>query len=122
MTRQHIEDDLHKAVAEYLDLALPLDACWTTIPAGGGGRVRGAKLKAMGYKAGWPDILIIYRQRAFHIELKAPRRGLSKDQKARHPSILNAGAPIAVCQRIEEVEGTLRGWGLPLRASTRSAA
>ncbi len=116
--RTRLEDIFHKAVARFLDLALPDDACWTTIPAGGGGKVRGAKLKAMGYKPGWPDILIIYRQQAFNIELKAPQGRLSKAQKDRHPLIRNAGAPIAICQRIEEVEGSLRGWGIPLRATT----
>ena len=122
MTRQHPEDDLHMSVARFLDLALPLDSAWTTVEHGGKrGKREAARLKAKGVKAGWPDILIIYRQRALTIELKALGGRLSNNQKLRHPMILRAGAPVAVCSRIEEVEGTLRGWGLPLRATTGAA-
>ncbi len=117
--RAHPEDDLHMAVAQFLDLALPHDAAWTTVEHGGKRSKReSGRLKAKGVKPGWPDILIVYGQRAYTIELKAPGGRLNKNQKIRHPIIRNAGVPVAVCRRIEEVEGTLRGWGLPLKATT----
>ncbi len=119
MTRRaHPEDKFHKSVAKFLDLALPIDACWTTIPAGGGGLVRGAKLKAMGYKAGFPDLLVVYRGRLICIELKAKGRKPSKEQLAMHERLMLAGAlvyPCATC--IEQVEGFLRAI-IPLRATT----
>ena len=119
MTRRaHPEDDFHKTVAQFLDHALPEDSWWTTIPAGGGGKVRGALMKAKGYRAGSPDIEIIWRGQAYFIELKVGRKTPSDNQRACHADLLTAGAYVVVSRRIEEVEGTLRGWGFPLRAST----
>ncbi len=119
--RNHPEDDFHMAVADYLDLALPEDAVWTTIPAGGGGKVRGARLKAMGYKAGWPDLQVVYRGRLICIELKSAKGRLSPAQRAMHERLTLAGALVYTATRIEEVEGFLRAT-VPLRATTGAAA
>jgi len=119
--RQHPEESLQRAVAAYLDLALPEDACWTTIPAGGGGRVRGAKLKGMGYKAGWPDLQIVYRGRLICIELKSEKGRLSKPQKAMHERLTLAGAAVFTATSLAEVEHILHCFGMQLRASTRAA-
>ena len=43
---------------------------FTAFPAGGGGRVRGAKLKKAGLQAGWPDIQLVYQGRYFGLEVK----------------------------------------------------
>ena len=118
------ETALHISVAQYLDMALPESATWTTIGHGGGGKTRGAKLKQMGVKPGWPDIIILHKGIAwgcytfatYFIELKTEKGRLSKHQKAAHAQIRNAGGIVAVCRSIPEVEGTLRGWGIPLKA------
>ncbi len=115
--RKHPEDDFHMAVASYLDLALPEEAVWTTIPAGGGGTVRGARLKRMGYKAGFPDLQIFYRGRVICMELKSEKGRLSKAQEAMHEQLTLAGALVYTARRIEEVEGFLRAI-MPLRATT----
>ena len=120
--RQHPEEDLARTVAAYLDLALPEDACWTTIPAGGGGRVRGAKLKAVGYKPGWPDLQIVYRGQLICIELKAKYRSLSPEQEAMHERLRLAGAGVGTAKSVESVEQCLRTFGVPLRASTGTRA
>ena len=113
MTRHaHHEDDLHMAVAQLLRLVLPADAIWSTIPAGGGGKIRGAKLKKMGYRAGWPDIEIVASGRPHVIELKTLTGTVSPVQRACHKALVRAGALVAVCRSIPDVEGTLRGWGL----------
>ena len=119
--RQHPEEALQRTVAAYLDLALPEDACWTTIPAGGGGRVRGAKLKGMGYKPGFPDILIIYQDGAYLIELKSARGRLSPTQIAMHKRLRIAGAMVCTAKSVEDVEVFLRMYML-LRASTGTRA
>ena len=116
--RKRPEAAFHKAVAQYLNQALMPDTAWTTIPAGGGGKIRGAGLKVMGYRKGWPDIEIVHLGRVYYLELKTPKTGLSKEQKACHAALLSAGALVAVCRSIEEVESTLRGWGLRLKATT----
>lgn len=112
------EAQLHKAVAQYLDLALPADAVWHHSPMQGHGRGprTGAILKGMGARAGWPDITIIWQGRAFFIELKASRRGLSRAQCITVGRLHEAGARIAVARSLQEVEMQLDGWGIPLKA------
>jgi len=114
--RADVEAQLQRAVAEYLDVALPADAVWTAIGHGGGGKTRGAILKGMGVKAGMPDIMIIWRGQVIFIELKAGRGGLSRAQKAFHDRLYLAGASITVCRCLSDVHVFLGTRGVPLRA------
>jgi hypothetical protein len=117
------EDDLHRAVAGFLTLAITPPAWWTTFPAGGGGYTRGALLKAKGLKSGVPDILFILAGRAYWIELKSKRRGVvSDDQRLTAVDLKAAHCPWAVCRSVEEVEERLIEWGFQLRAHFRRAA
>lgn len=111
------EQQIHNAVVDFLSLALPADVPWTSFPAGGGGRVRGAQLKRAGLKAGWPDIQILIDGLYCGIELKAPGKYAEPHQRVIHETIKQCGGRVAVCRSVEEVEGTLRGWGIPLKAS-----
>ena len=108
---------LHKAVACFLNTAIKPPQWWTTIPAGGGGAARGAKLKAMGYKAGTPDILLIDRGRALWIELKEKGGDWSDSQKVTFPNLTRAGTPVFVCRSVQEVEWWLREIEYPLHAT-----
>ena len=122
--RQHPEDDLHLAVAQFLDLALPKDAAWTTVEHGGKRtKAEAGKLKAKGLKPGWPDIQIVYRGRLILFELKAPGGLLSLAQMGMHEQLTLAGALVypGVVTRVEQVEGFLRPIML-LRATTGRAA
>ncbi len=126
MTRRNRpEEALHRTVAKFLgierNLALPNDAVWTTMPAGGGGKVRGAQLKAKGLKPGWPDILIVYRGRLICIELKSPKGQRSPAQKLIHAQLTAAGAVVYTATSIEAVEGFLRVI-IPLKATTGARA
>ena len=116
--RQHPEDDLHKAVADYLELAMPVEVPWTTMPAGGGGKVRGARLKAMGLHPGWPDLQLVFRGCYIGIELKSEKGRLTDAQKAMHERLMVSGALVYTATSVEAVEGFLRGCGVPLRATT----
>ena len=123
--RKHPEDSFHIAVARYLDLALPHDACWTTVEHGGKRtKAEAGKLKAKGLKPGWPDVQIIYRHRVILFELKAPGGTLSAEQKLMHAQLSLAGALVypgpVTC--LEQVEGFLRGACVPLRATTGAGA
>lgn len=106
---------LHQAVAHYLAVTLLPPATWCTIGHGGGGRARGRKLKTMGVKPGWPDLLILAFQRTFWIELKTAKGRLSPEQRAVHEDLIAAGACVAVCRSIEEVQQALEAWELPIR-------
>lgn len=110
------EEALHRTVASYLAHALPWDAWFTTIPAGGGGRVRGSKLKGMSYKAGTPDLIIVHEGRALWIELKAPKGRLSDEQSECHALLDQAGAEIVVARSVDDIETALRKWNVPLKA------
>lgn len=116
--RQHIEDDFHRSVATFLNVALPQDAWWTTFPAGGGGRVRGAQLKAKGLKPGVPDILIVRHGICHWLELKAPKGRASDDQNLCAVHLGLAGCPtIHTARSLQDVERALRHWDIgPLRA------
>lgn len=114
--RGNPEQAIHVAVSRFLRHALPTAATYTTFPLGGGGFVRGQKLKAMGTRAGWPDVQILYAGRAFFLELKTTEGRVSDIQIDTHRRIAAAGCPVAVARSVEEVEATLRAWGIPLRA------
>lgn len=110
------EQALHVAVSRFLRHALPANATYTTFPLGGGGFRRGQTLKAMGTRAGWPDVQVLHAGRAFFVELKAADGRLSDIQADTHRRIVASGCPVLVARSVEEVAAALRGWGIPLRA------
>lgn len=119
------EQRIHKAVAEFLRLALVEPAFFTTFPAGGGGKVRGALLKSMGLLPGMPDILVFWPRAkglgAGGIELKTERGVVSDEQEKCMRRLWAVGAEYAVCRGVAEVEWYLREWRVPLRASVLTA-
>lgn len=120
---QLTEAQLHRAVASFLRVALKSPTTWTTIPAGGGGRIRGAQLKAMGLQPGWPDLIVLHPAGHSHrgatvvgLELKTDKGRPSKAQQAMDSQFFCAGAYYYVARSVDEVEGFLRGVGIPLHA------
>lgn len=115
------EEDLHRAVADFAALACPKggEVAFTTFPAGGGGKVRGAILKAMGLRAGWPDTQLMWRGRAFFVELKTKDGVLSQAQKDCIADLARAGCPCGVARSAEQWEEIVRGFGVPLKATLR---
>ena len=124
------EYQLHCSVAAYLDRRFPPggDVWWTTIGHGGGGKVRGAKLKATGVKRGVPDIMILHRRGnipsmqvtdPYFIELKAIGKKMTADQLefARW-----ANGVVQVAYTISDVELILDDvWCLPNPRNVRLA-
>lgn len=113
------EQSLHRAVAQYLEVALDPRIPWTTIGHGGGGKVRGAILKSMGVKPGWPDIMIFLGPQTIFLELKSPKGATSAHQKMLHMHLRARGAFVAICRSVEEVEDVLCDRGLPVRATVK---
>ena len=113
--RQHPEANLHRAVAQYLTLALPVDAVWTTFPAGGGGKIRGGRLKAVGLRPGWPDVQILYRGKFYGPELKSRDGRRSPEQIACGNAIMDAGGYYEIIRSVDELHDWLRMLGVPLR-------
>lgn len=121
--RRAPEQDLQKAVAEFLALALTdPQTFWTAFPAGGGGKARGGQLKAMGLKAGVPDILVIDRSRALWIELKTQADKATNVRAGRHSdpqdvtqeALRMAGCWVITCRSVVEVENVLRSFKVPM--------
>jgi hypothetical protein len=112
------EAQLHGAVAAFLFRAIRPPVCWTTFPAGGGGKVRGRLLKARGLKPGWPDLLVIAPGPIVAgIELKAGKNGQSPEQKSVESDFHGCRCMYYVARTVDEVEGFLRGVGIPLHAT-----
>ena len=109
------EAQLHRAVASYLNAALPKDAVWTTVGHGGGGKVRGAQLKAMGLRAGWPDVQILWNGEFYGIELKTVKGRSSPEQDACMEAIFEAGGRYETIRSLDELQDWLRMLCMPLR-------
>lgn len=109
------EASLHRQVAKFLDACLCEHVFWSTIPAGGGGRVRGAQLKGMGYKAGVPDVLLVHQGRAYWIELKTAKGRVSDAQKETGGHLVIAGCPVVVARSLDDVQDAVITWGIPTR-------
>ena len=112
------EEQIQGAVASYLDRALPEDAVWMHVPNGGARHPAvAAKLKWAGVKPGAPDVLVVWKGRAIWIELKAAKGTLSDAQKAMQERLTLSGAVVfPIARSVDEVEGFLRGVGIPLKA------
>lgn len=109
--KKQSEDSLQKAVARWLDYSKYL---WFH-PANGGSRniIEATKLKAMGVKAGVPDIVICQPSGLFHalfIELKAGNNKPTSTQIAWHGKLRQKGYYVAVCYSFDEVKLTVENY------------
>lgn len=113
-TMNRPEEALHRAVAQYLVLIESGCGFFWFHPANGGARSKAEAgiMKALGVKAGTPDIAIVHRGRALFIELKAPKGRVSPAQKKTIPAIEAAGAPCAICRSLDDVQANLKTWGI----------
>lgn len=114
------EAQIAKAVADYLKLALRDDEClWWAVPNGEYRHPKtAARLKSHGVRAGVPDLaFILPGGGAAFIELKADRGVLSPQQKAFCRDATAKGAKWALCRSVEDVDATLRKWGVVPRAT-----
>lgn len=113
--RANPEARLQVSVKQYLNICLPSDVWWTANLAGVRLSPReAAKAKAMGLKAGWPDLQFLLPDgRVVFVELKAGS-GLSPEQRAFRDAAQPHGM-WALCRSVDEVARVLRGWGVALR-------
>lgn len=116
---RHPEAALQRQIVGYLNWALAPPAWFTAIGHGGGGEMRGMILKGMGMKAGVPDLLIVYDQRAYFVELKSAKGVLSEAQKEVHAALWRAKTPVAVVRSLDEFRALLAGPWWQLQACIR---
>jgi len=116
--RNHAEDDLQRQVCKFLDVALPPDATYFSIPNGGKRHPReAARMSGLGLRPGVPDLCIVFRSRAFFLELKTASGRQSVQQRHMANTLHYCGAHVMLCRSIEDVERSLREATLPLRAT-----
>lgn len=71
-----------------------------------------ATLKKMGLTPGIPDLVIIWRGRAYFIEVKTPTSGLTGSQPIVHERLRACGCQVAVCRSVKELLEQLEEWGI----------
>ena len=104
---------LHRAVVAVLRKVGGPTWRWTH-PASGEKRdpATAAKLKALGVRRGWPDLLLLSPAGALHcLEFKAFNGELSEDQEDFRLFCIRSGIRYAVIRTIDEALATLAGWG-----------
>ena len=99
-------------IVDMLKTKLKRDVLFTAFPAGGGGRVRGAKLKKAGLQAGWPDIQLVHRGKYFGIEVKTQTGRLSPAQVDLHKRLTDNGCSVAVARSVTDALEIIIDWGL----------
>ena len=112
------EAALHKAVAKYLHAVLAPEVIWTTIGHGGGGRIRGGQLKAMGLRKGVPDLLLCWwcgSAEIGWIELKSKKGRTSPEQQEFLLKARDLGHNTAIVRDLSFLEETLKFWRVPTR-------
>ena len=120
------EEAVHRACADYLRLIEKKAGIWWHHPANGGRRSKAEAgiLKAMGVRAGTPDLCIIKAGRAYWIELKAPQKrlkdgsisqalpGISSSQLGTFNDLVRVGCSVGVAQSIDDLKWHLHSWGI----------
>lgn len=114
------EQALQIQVAKFLSVALKPPTIWTAIGHGGGGKVRGAILKAMGLRTGFPDILILWPENGYlkmlGIELKSAKGRSSPAQVDMELSFRHANGGYRVCRSLDDVDSVLFVHRVPTHA------
>jgi hypothetical protein len=114
------EQAIHRSCIHYLRTVLPNS--WLVMHAANGGlrsKSEAGIFKALGVVPGWPDISIFGEEAkgcaAFFFEVKTRKGRLSENQQNCIDKLRDLGFPVAVVHSLEEVEQSLRYWGIPLR-------
>lgn len=110
------EQALQRQIAQFLAVALDGNSWWSSMPLGGGGRLRGAILHGLGVKPGLPDMVVVNDGRAIWLELKAAKGHVSPAQQECHAALARARCPVAVVRSLDEAIEALQQAGVPLRA------
>ncbi len=127
-TGDQYEEDLHVRVAAYLKHVLPDDVVWWHTPNGArydpkNAAATAALMDMMGLLPGIPDILILYRGRLYGFDLKSRSGTASAAQIDTAARLVAADAeifdPKVPVRTLEQVEGLLTEWGMPLAFSYR---
>ena len=122
MKRKTPEQDLQKAVAQYLDMVLSPEIVWTAInPVPAKSKAVAGLCKAMGLKAGILDLAFWWDGKSALIELKAMTGTWSPAQKDMIGRLRAARIPTRTCRSLMEVDLALDDLGIPHRRAQVAA-
>lgn len=114
------EDAIHKSILKYLRWSLPKGWLVVHVPNGGSRTpIEGAKMKALGVVAGWPDLSIYGPTGSYFMEVKAPKGRLSQCQHRIIDQLSDMGRHVAVVRSLDEAQAYAREWNLPLRGTVQ---
>ncbi len=112
---------MQRTVADYLAWCVPAPPSgpwWTAVnPIPAKSRAAAGISRAMGLRAGAPDIVLCWRGRFVGIELKAGRGRVSPAQCETHDAITLAGGVVTTCRTLDEVTAFLATLGVLSRVS-----
>ncbi len=115
------EESLQRTVADYLAQCVPAPPSgpwWTAVnPIPAKSRAAAGISRAMGLRAGTPDIVLCWKGRLVGIELKAGRGRMSPAQRETHETIPLAGGVVTTCRSLDDVAAFLATLGVPSRAT-----
>ena len=126
MPRNQAEYELHKAVVEWLGWVKPDVVFFHPYNGAYMSKATAGKGKALGVLPGVADLVFVLKGGLVgFIELKAHRgskRKLSQRQAAFGCDVTELGAEYAIARSIEEVEDTLKAWGVTFAHARGRAA
>lgn len=110
---QPTEEQIHRTVVEHLERFAAPGVFYFHVP-NGDIRHKGAagRLKAMGTRAGVPDLVLIKGGHTYGLELKRPGEKQSDNQILVEGQWEHAGGTYAVAHGLDYALDTLREWGL----------
>ena len=108
------EEAVQRAVVSHLEHRGVPGVVWFHVPNGGSrSRAEAGVFRALGTKAGVPDILLFHRGRAYGLELKRERGGRrSPAPSEMHAQLRAAGVEVAVAYGLDEALEQLKLWAL----------
>ena len=99
----------------------PHGVCWFSIDMAHYAGVPGTRV-ARGICAGVPDTVLIWKGRAYWIEIKTDRGVLSDDQRVMCAALVLSGSHYAVVRDADELLVAIDEWGIPRNRRVRCAA
>jgi hypothetical protein len=105
---------LHRAVADHLRAFAHPDWRWAHYPAGEREDPRtAAKLRVMGVKKGWPDLLLLAPGGRLHaLELKRRGETMTEEQESFAAWCHEQGVPFACTDELKAALAVLEEWGV----------
>lgn len=114
------EEQIQAALVLHLTVRAAHGVVWFHCPNGGRrGAGEAGRFKALGVRAGVPDLVLVREGHFYGLELKAERGRVSDVQAAMLAELEAAGATVAVAYGLDDALDTVTRWGL-LRSSGAS--